>query len=101
MIHAQYVGPVLQFRGRTALVRENPMNPDEVLVQFDFPVGTEFDHKGTPLGSLEPIAHLTSRDMVPKFPDEHPECFQWRVFPAEHFVDTSQITAGSVVALES
>lgn len=84
MNHARYVGKRSDLLGRSALIRRG-MIEGEVLAQFDFPPGTEFSRKGSPLGVLEPIAHLTSRDMVPKFPDEHPECFSWHSFSREEF----------------
>lgn len=88
MIHARYVGPRADLLGQSALTRPSG-NDGEVLAQFDFPRGTKFDLSGKPLGVLERIAHLTSRDMVPDFPAEHPECFNWHPFPAEHFVATA------------
>lgn len=84
MQHARYIGPRAELQGRSALIRPGKYE-EEVLAQFDYPPGTEFNAKGSPLGVLEPIAHLTSRDMVPKFGDEHPECFNWHIFPRDHF----------------
>lgn len=90
MIHARYVGPWPALLGQSALIRPSTRE-GEVLAQFDFPEGTEFNAQGTPQGLLEPIAHLTPRDIVPDFPTEHPECFSWHPFPAEHFVATADL----------
>lgn len=89
VLRMEYVGPNTKLRGRQALVRASacthPGSEKLVRAQFDFPPGTEFDSKGRPLGHLEPIAHLSSRDIVPSFADEHPECFGWREYPWDHF----------------
>jgi hypothetical protein len=76
MKHMQYVGPRLDLRGRTALVREDEQNPLRVWAQFDFPeTQTRY-----------------SRDDLRAMPSQHPECFGWHAFYPADFVDTEELT---------
>ena len=89
MIKMKYVGRLVALRGREALVRPSDKE-GQVLAQFDYPPDTKFDEKGSPLGTLEPIAHLTSNDIVPNFGEEHPECFGWHGYPVSDFIPVEE-----------
>lgn len=80
-----YVGASTSLKGRLALVKRESLNSTQVEAQFGFPEGTQLDIKGVPMGSLDPIASSSSRDIVPSFADEHPECFGWATYPASDF----------------